>query len=205
MSDVEPSVDSTPQDDRPISAQRFAVVDVETSGLEPSRHRVLQVGCVVIDGDGTVLDRWSSLVGRGLAVWRSVGPTEVHGIRRRDLWRAPSARSVISELAARTAGARLVAHNAPFDMAFLSGEARRAGVDATFTGALCTLRMSRALDPERTMSHRLGDLCERYGIPLIDAHDALADAEATAALLPHLLRAHGVERISQLASLPPAS
>ena len=202
---MEPPVDHELPDDLPIARQRFAVVDVETSGLEPARHRVLQVGCVVVDGDGTVVDRWSSLVGRGLAVWRTVGPTEVHGIRRRDLWRAPSPRVVLTELAARMTGSRFVAHNAPFDMAFLANEARRAGVEMSFTGALCTLRMSRALDPERTMSHRLGDLCERYGIPLVDAHDALADAEAAAALLPHLLRAHGVQHIGQLASLPPAS
>lgn len=205
MSGVEPIDDGTTHDDLPIVEQRFAVVDVETSGLDPTRDRVLQVGCVVVDGEGHVIDRWSSLVGRGLAVWRSVGPTEVHGIRRRDLWRAPSLRSVLTELSARADGSRLVAHNAPFDMAFLANEARRSGVDLHLGGALCTLRMSRALDPERTRSHRLGDLCERYGIPLIDAHDALADAEATAALLPHLLRAHGVHRIGQLASLPPAS
>lgn len=202
---MEPTDDRTPHDDLPIAVQRFAVVDVETSGLEPARDRVLQVGCVVVDGEGHVIDRWSSLVGRGLAVWRSVGPTEVHGIRRRDLWRAPSPRTVLSELSTRIDGCRFVAHNAPFDMAFLANEARRSGVDLRLDGALCTLRMSRALDPERTMSHRLGDLCERYGIPLIDAHDALADAEATAALLPHLLRAHGVHSVGQLASLPPAS
>lgn len=191
--------------DLPIGRQLFAVVDVETSGLEPARDRVLQVGCVVVDGSGAVIDRWSSLIGRGLAVWRPVGPTHVHGIRRRDLWRQPSARDVLTELAGRIGTARLVAHNAPFDTAFLASEARRAGVDLPLDGALCTLRMSRALDPDRTMSHRLGDLCERYGIPLIDAHDALADAEATAALLPHLLRAHGVHTVGQLSVLPPSS
>jgi DNA polymerase III epsilon subunit-like protein len=52
------------------------------------------------------------------------------------------------------------------------------------------------------MSHRLTDLCERYGVALDRPHDALADAEATAAVLPHLLLAHGVHDADQLAALP---
>ena len=43
------------------------------------------------------------------------------------------------------------------------------------------------------------------GLVLVDCRHALADAEATAALLPHLLRAHGVQRIGQLAMLPSVS
>ncbi len=39
------------------------------------------------------------------------------------------------------------------------------------------------------MSHRLGDVAARYGVDLANPHDALADATATAAVLPHLLRA----------------
>ena len=65
--------------------------------------------------------------------------------------------------------------------------------------------MSRALDPEHRQRHRLSDLCERYGVVLVRPHDALADADATAAVLPHLLRAHGVTTVDQLSLLPAAS
>ena len=41
---------------------RFAVVDVETSGLSQRRHRILQIGAVLVEADGTELDRWSTLV-----------------------------------------------------------------------------------------------------------------------------------------------
>jgi DNA polymerase III epsilon subunit-like protein len=51
---------------------------------------------------------------------------------------------------------------------------------------------SRKLDPQRQQTHKLATLCERYGIDLTHAHDALHDATATAQLLPHLLRGNGV-------------
>jgi DNA polymerase III subunit epsilon len=188
----------------PLSAQRFAVVDMETSGLAP-RHRLLQVGVVVVDGDGQVLDRWSSLLAPRSRWFFRVGPTSLHGIHRRDVRHAPPAVDVLRELAARLEGSRFVAHNAPFDIGFLQRAAARHGVVVPINEPLCTLRMSRALDPDRRERHRLADLCERYGVALVRPHDALADADATAAVLPHLLHAHGVTTVDQLALLPAAS
>jgi len=184
---------------------RFAVVDVETSGLRADRNRVLQLGVVVVDADGQVLDTYSTLVS-GRTPWQrwfgSVGPTHIHGIRRRDLRGAPSTDVALTELARRLEGTRFVAHNAPFDLGFLQTEARRSHLALPIERALCTLRLSRLLDPERQQSHRLGDLCARYDITIDRPHDALSDAEATAALLPHLLRAHGVESADDLDRLP---
>lgn len=189
----------------PVSTQRFAVVDVETSGLSLRRDHVLQVGIVVVDGDGVVLDRWSSLLAPRSRWFFRVGPTKLHGIHRRDVRHAPPGPQVLHELARRMSGARFVAHNASFDTRFLQKAAAEHGVPLPIEQPLCTLRMSRALDPQRAQSHRLGDLCTRYGIELVRPHDALADADATAAVLPHLLRAHGVTTVDQLASLPAPS
>ena len=189
----------------PISSQRFAVVDVETSGLSLRRHHVLQVGVVVIDGVGTVLDRWSSLLAPRSRLWYRVGPTWLHGIRRRDVRVAPPAVEVITELARKLEGARFVAHNAEFDLAFLRKAAKRVGVQLQFIDPVCTLQLSRQLDPDRTMSHRLSDLCERCGVYLARPHDALADADATAAVLPYLLQAHSIATVDQLPAWVPAS
>ena len=188
-----------------VSTQRFAVVDVETSGLSLRRDHVLQVGVVVVDGDGNVLHRWSSLVAPNSRWFFRVGPTELHGIRRRDLRDAPPAPQVMATLAAHLEGARFVAHNAPFDLSFLKKTADRVGVTLPIHDPLCTLRLSRTLDPERTQSHRLADLCVRYQVELVRPHDALADADATAAVLPHLLRAHGYTDVDQLPTVRWAS
>ena len=185
----------------PISSQRFAVVDVETSGLSIRRHHVLQVGVVVIDGSGAVLDRWGSLLAPRRRWLFRVGPTWLHGIRRRDVRSAPPAAAVLSELAAKLEGARFVAHNAEFDLAFLRKAAKRSGVELRFANPLCTLRLSRQLDPDRSMSHRLGDICERCGIHLARPHNALADADATAAVLPYLLQAHSISTVDQLPAM----
>jgi DNA polymerase-3 subunit epsilon len=186
-----------------LAATRFAVVDVETSGLRPRRHRVLQVAVVTADAHGAVLSEWSTYVRPRW--WRvaRLGPRDVHGITRSMLRDAPRESEVMAEMAARLHGAVVTAHNARFDLAFLRRAARRAGVAWPGARPLCTLRMSRALDPDRQQSHRLADLCVRYGVQPGRAHDALADAEATAAVLPYLLEALHVESLEDLTPYAP--
>jgi DNA polymerase-3 subunit epsilon len=180
--------------DRPVRSSgplpRFAVVDIETSGLSLRRHRILQIAVVEVQ-HGRVADEWSTLV-RLRWPWQRVGPRRVHGISRRSLRRAPQLSDALGELGRRLDGAVFVAHNAAFDWAFIERAAGRTGTPLPPIARLCTLRMSRRLDPDRTMSHRLADLCERYGVSNDRPHDALFDARATAAVLPHLLEAAGV-------------
>lgn len=175
---------------------RFAVVDVETSGLSQRRHRILQIGAVLVEADGTELDRWSTLV-KLRWPWQRVGPTHIHGITRPMLRDAPRLPSVLDELARRLDGAVFTAHNAQFDAAFIERAARHRPA-FELGPRLCTLRMSRRLDPDRQQSHRLIDVAERYDVALTNPHDALADAAATAAVLPHLLAAHRITDESQL-------
>ncbi len=180
---------------------RFAVVDLETSGLDTRRHRILQVGMVVVEADGRVVDQWSTLVKLRWPLQR-VGPTYIHGITRSMLRGAPGLDDALDELGTRLSGAVFTAHNAEFDSDFIARAARRRPTDdpvrAGLQPRLCTLRMSRRLDPDRQLSHRLGDVCERYGVALERPHDALGDATATAAVLPHLLAAHNVTEPEQL-------
>ena len=168
-----------------LAEQRFAVIDVETTGLKSSRHRIVQVAVVTALGDGTVLDRWSTLVNPPFG-WVGASARQIHGLRAADLRRAPRFAAVAGELVERLDGAVLCAHNAGFDWAFVRRALRRCGYEAPHVARLCTMRLSRSLDPDRLRTHRLADLCDRYGVALQQAHHALSDAEAAAALLPHL-------------------
>jgi hypothetical protein len=116
-----------------------------------ARHRVLQIGVVVVDADGTVVDRWSSLVKLRWPFQR-VGPTKIHGITRRTLRGAPALDDTLDELGRRLDGSIFTAHNAAFDAGFLDRAVRRRAADDPLRRALetrlCTLRMSRRLDPD---------------------------------------------------------
>lgn len=180
---------------------RFAVVDLETSGFSTRRHHILQMGMVTVEADGEVVDEWSSLIHLPWPLSR-VGPTHVHGITRSMLKEAPELDTVLDEFGARLNGSVFTAHNARFDGQFLLRAARRRRPDdpiqVGLEDRLCTLRMSRRLDPDHQRAHDLGELCRRYDVDLDRPHDALADAQATAGVLPHLLAAHGISDAAEL-------
>ncbi len=175
----------------------FSVIDIETSGLSTRRHRILQHAVVRVSGD-EIVDEWSSLV-KLRWPWQRVGPRRVHGIGRSTLKGAPPAQQVLAEFARRIEDTVVVAHNMAFDWSFLDRAAAQHGVRLDPSHRLCTLWLSRRLDPDRELSHRLGDLCERYGVVNERPHDAVFDARATALVLPHLLEAHGIASECDLA------
>jgi DNA polymerase-3 subunit epsilon len=178
---------SVPVPVAPESRPPYAVVDVETNGLSWRRDRIVQVAVVTVTAEGTVVDRWASVV---RPRWVRPGPRHLHGLDRRTLRRAPPFAAVAPELARRLRGAVFVAHNARFDWEFVTRALRRAGYPPLGGAPLCTMLLSRGVAPEAP-SHRLVDVCARHGITIARAHDALADAEATAAVLGSLVAAAG--------------
>ena len=177
---------------------RFAVVDTETTGLSGTDDYVLQLGVVVARSDGTIEDQYETFVRRNFWKPGRLGAFKVHGITRRNLWRGISPNEMLERLNDYLSTTIFVAHNAKFDIAFLTSEATRANTSINVNGPLDTLKLSRALDPKRSLSHRLKDVTARYNVVVARPHDALADALGTALVLPHLLRAHNITTAEQL-------
>ena len=181
-----------------MTALEFAVVDLETTGLNPKEHDILQIAVVVTDAAGHELQAWSTFVKPPRWPFAALGPRNVHGISNLQLWRAPRLGRALRRLAQHLEGRVFTAHNVDFDLTFLDHDAQERGIRLPDSPVVCTLSLSRSLDPNFSRSHRLGDLCVRYGIVLERAHDALEDARATGQLLPHLISEAGVTSSDEL-------
>lgn len=162
----------------------FAVVDVETTGLSPAyNHRVVEIGIVLADERGHVVDEWETL----LNPQRDVAATEIHGLSAGDLYAAPTFESIAAELVSLLQGRVPVAHNLSFDALFLAAEFERIGVSVPLspTFGLCTMRLAGRYLPSGART--LGSCCDCIGFPVETAHAALADARAATALLAHFI------------------
>jgi DNA polymerase-3 subunit epsilon len=156
----------------------FAVIDVETTGLSPNSHRILELAIVRTDPAGRVLDEWTTRFNPD----GPVGATHIHGIRDADVARAPRFAQVLPEISARLAGAAIAGHNVTFDLGFLRAEYARAGWALPHLPAACTLDHSHDHLPHLSR-RRLIDCCSAIGLSLHQAHSALHDARATTQLL----------------------
>ncbi len=162
-------------------AARLAVVDVETTGLDPEASRVVECAIVTCSGVGDVVEEWSSLIAVPGA--EEIGASWLHGITRSTLSDAPTFSEVAGEIVARLRGSILVGHVVEFDLAYLRREFDRIGSRLPdFCGAtVCTRELARAYLPPG--SRTLAAVCARLGIARSDAHTALGDARVTASVL----------------------
>ncbi len=164
------------------SAARFAVLDVETTGLDPSRERILEIAIVHTDVHGRELHRWSTRINPGIPV----RATHIHGITDADVADAPRFADLAVTIGIALQGFVVVAHNAEFDVEFLRAEFARAGMPMPRFSTYCTLQGSTLYLPQ-LRRRTLAECCAALGVPHQQAHSALGDAAATAGLLERFL------------------
>src|SRR5690349_4239101 len=162
---------------------RVACVDLETTGGTAARHRIIEVGIVLLE-DGLVVDSWSSLVNPGARIPPSIA--EFTGIDDAMVSAAPTFADIAADVRGRLDGRLFVAHNARFDYGFLRNEFRRVGQRYS-SRVLCTVKLSRKLYPGEAR-HNLDALMARHGIVCESRHRALGDARAIWLLMNHWRR-----------------
>ena len=162
----------------------YVGVDLETTGVEAGEDRIIEVAAVRVVG-GEVRDSMSTLVNPG----REIPPDVVYltGITNADVSDAPPIDEVLPELADFVGDSPMVAHQAKFEIDFLTAAAGgRAELLPGRAGTFDTLALSRALLP-RLPNHRLATLVRFFDIPHERAHRASDDALAVARLFGKLL------------------
>ena len=164
---------------------RQIVFDTETTGLEPELgHRIIEIGAIELVNRR----RTGRQFHRYLCPDRTIDPgaVQVHGLTTEFLSGQPRFVDVFDELREFMAGAELIIHNAPFDVAFMDAElamlTAKGVLEQKVTtrdvcGVLDTLALARQLHPGQRNS--LDALCKRYSIDNShrDLHGALLDAD----------------------------
>ena len=169
----------------PLAELRYAIFDTETTGLDPERDRLVQIGAVRgAHGRRIHGETFETLVDPGGPIPASA--SRVHGITDERVAGAPGAVAALAAFHHFAREAVLVAHNAPFDLAFL----RRQGGGIRFDHpVLDTVLLSAAVFGEE-VPHTLDAIAGRLEVPISAAerHTAMGDAVATADVLFRLLQ-----------------
>ncbi|HEX8917243.1 MAG TPA: 3'-5' exonuclease [Chloroflexota bacterium] len=164
----------------PLSSVSFVSVDVETTGLDPYKDQIIEIGAVKVR-DGKVVGEFDTLVAvSGTIPWDA---QQVHGINNAMLVGKPAVTDAIRGLLEFLGDGTLVEHShKAFDAIFLE-QAYGSRFEAPYINT-CTL--SRRLFPH-IPKHSLKECCRRFQIDNARPHRALGDAHATATLLLRLL------------------
>ncbi|MGB6149866.1 MAG: DEDD exonuclease domain-containing protein, partial [Mycolicibacter algericus] len=192
----------------------FVVVDLETTGpraspgVDGAVDAITEIGAVKVRG-GVVEGEFATLINPQ----RGIPPQIVRltGITTAMVHDAPTIDAVLPMFlefaglgSARKGGddTVLVAHNAGFDVGFLTAAAQRCGLGWPRPPVLCTVRLARrVLSREEAPSVRLAELARLFAVSTTPTHRALDDARATVDVLHALIERVGNQRVHTFADL----
>ncbi|MDD2534543.1 MAG: PolC-type DNA polymerase III [Eubacteriales bacterium] len=182
----------------------FIALDVETTGLDPSRDRVIELAAVPFlpDGQGgfSAGEPWVTLINPLVDIPPKI--TELTGITALDLQGAPDPWSAFTELAKRIGDKPVVAHNAFFDLSFIRYEGFRTSLESDprikFNPPLVdTLALARKLLPHLE-NHKLNTVAAHLGIKLDRHHRADDDARVCGEIFAKLFKRSQTSSLSEL-------
>lgn len=172
----------------------FTAIDFETANR--SAASACSVGLVKVRGGKVVDKAWWYIRPPFGFDWFSEWNTRVHGIDDSHIVGAPRWSEQLADLVGFAEDDVLVAHNAGFDMGVITTACDASGIPSPEYGYLCSLQIARktySLD-----SYRLPVAAMAAGFEGFRHHDALADAEACAAIVVHAAKRHEVGSVEDL-------
>ena len=153
-------------------------LDLETTGLDSSRHAIMEIGAVRFRGD-EVIETYQTLVNPGQAIPEFI--QRLTHISPQQVKRAPFFSSVSSEIEDFLGADPIVGHNISFDIGFLEKNGIKLNNPSYDTWDLASVFMPRS------RQYSLKYLTTHFGVEHKDAHRALADAMATKNVFVKLL------------------
>ena len=172
----------------PLIALDALVVDTETTGLDPAKAHVVEIGAVPLK---------QGKLDEAAALRRLINPgvpippvaTTIHGIDDAAVAAEPDFSAVWPQFASVISGAVLIGHTIGFDLAVLKRECARAGLPWTPPRTLDTALLAQVAEPHLG-GYTLEHLASWLGVTVEGRHSALGDAVLTAhiflALIPKL-------------------
>ena len=187
-------------DDRPLSGTTFVVFDTETTGFNAGgTDQMIEIGAVKIK-DGNIIDRFDELIDPGRHIPDKI--TALTCITDDMVKGKDNEENVTKRFLAWTGDLPMVAHNAKFDISFISSAMKKYNLGEFKSTVIDTLELSRAIDTGYSR-HSLSALVKRYNVPWEeDAHHrADYDAEGTAYVFHKMISKLTMQNLSKISDL----
>lgn len=172
-----------------MKTELLAFIDVETTGLDPDKHEIIQLACVIAKqtprvGKGpeiSIVDEFELKVAPTRLQDAEPDALRINGFNEMEWVFAVDLKNAMEHFAKKAKGAIMVAHNLTFDDAFIQKAFKSTGVENTLHFQKLdslSLAFAQHYNKPDVDKYSLRYLCEVYGVKNERAHTALADTKA---------------------------
>jgi DNA polymerase III epsilon subunit-like protein len=174
-----------------MKKHRLAFFDLETTGLDPARHEIIEMGLVLTDANHKVLDEWEVKV-KPLHLERAEPEAlRINRYNPADWLFALDLKPALEVLMEKAADATLITHNITFDWSFLQAGLATAGVKNRLHFHrldLMSIAYAKLYKEPRVERFSLAALADFFKITNERAHTALADTQTAYQLFLRLMQ-----------------
>jgi DNA polymerase-3 subunit alpha (Gram-positive type) len=158
-----------------LSDLECIIVDIETTGLEPTQHEITEIGALKIKGSD-IKDVFNQLIKPKKTIPPNI--TKLTGIDNDMVKDSPPAEVVLPKFFEFIGNQALIAHNSDFDIPFIKYHMRQSAGKELNNPVGCTLKLSRFLLPGLA-NHKLHTVASHLGLTVANRHRAMGDVELT--------------------------
>lgn len=159
-----------------ISLDEYVVLDVETTGLDAYRDKIIQISAIKYDAQGKMIKCYNTYVNPGISIPASV--SRINHITDDLVSGAPYAEEVADDFLAFVGNDVVVGYNVTFDLKFLNNT-----FDGAFSGRQYVDALSIARKCFDLPNYKLQTVSNFAGFRSDEFHNSLIDCEAVAAVL----------------------
>ncbi len=180
-----------------MKKNRLAFIDLETTGLDPARHEIIEIGLLLAKPierssgpDYETIDEWETKVKPVHLETAEPEALRINGYNESDWLFAVELRQALQVLAKKTDGAVMIAQNVSFDWAFLQQGFGVTGVKNLMHYHrldLISIAFAHLWKDPRAERFNLQSLAAHFGLKNEKAHTALADIRITYQVFRRLL------------------
>ena len=174
----------------------YVVFDLETTGFSPDKNKIIEIGAVKVVG-GSITERFSSFVNPEVPIPFKI--EELTSIKDDMVIDAPKIEEILPKFMEFCKDAIMVAHNADFDMSFITKNCERQNLPCDFT-IIDTVALARILLPNLNR-FKLDTVAKALGVSLDNHHRAVDDAGCTAEIFVkfiQMLKDRGMETLDDV-------
>lgn len=146
---------------------KIALIDLETTGLCPSKHEIIEIGLIVFDSKNyQILEEWSTKVKPFYPENGDPKAYDCNGYTDQEWKDAPQILPILEKLSEKVQGCILMAYNISFDSAFLEYNFEKYGIKNPFSyQKMCLMSLAFGKVPhDKVYSWSLRTICTYLGI-----------------------------------------
>lgn len=177
----------------------FVVFDIETTGFGPVKDKIIEIGAVKVV-NGAIVDQFSTFINPEIPIPYEI--EQLTGIKDEMVMDYPTIDVILPDFLKFCEGCALVAHNASFDVSFITKKSEELGIENDFT-VIDTVGLARILLPDLSR-YKLNVVAKALNISLENHHRAVDDAGATAEIFikfVEMLKQQGIHNIDEINTL----